>query len=123
MVPELTETQLSFLAAGVTRGAIPSTQKSLQKSKLRLLYFFSAAAVVSATALLFFVFQIESVRAWISSWLYPSLQKIQGFLGLTTNGDVDAFQLLLLILSLSSLVLIPSIVENVYLLIRRKLNQ
>ena len=126
--------ELAILAARLGQHPRPQAEEisaSLVISNTRLrptskrpalfwLYFLSIAAVLSVLSLLIVAVHIEGIRVWVSSRLSGSFVKIQEFMSMTDKGETKVFQFLLLILSLSSLVLIPSIVENLYLLMRRK---
>jgi hypothetical protein len=91
-----------------------------QKKPGSLLYSLIAGVVFTTTFLLTLILYQPGVQEWFASLFGSTLVKLQALLGVERNGGLLTFNSLILFISLLSLLFIPSIIENIYLLWRKR---
>jgi len=85
-----------------------------------LSYSITTILVIGAYVLLTFILNLSGVQEYLSSQFGSLSVKLKGLLGIQQHGEVVFLKSIILFVSLLSLLFIPFIIENIYLLLKKK---
>jgi hypothetical protein len=101
--------------------ALPEKKQRLTIRKWGFLFYsFTAFLVMGIFVILTYILNLSSVHQFLSSHFGSLLVKLREFMGIQQNGEVFYLKSATLFLSLLSLLFLPSIIENIYLLLKKK---